>query len=883
MPESSPLPSTPALDRDTGDTAAAGGVCTLDLSIEGMHCAACVGRVERALASVDGVEGAAVNLASERARVVFDATRATPAAMAAAIERAGYHTPIDEVTLGLEGMHCASCVTRIEHALQGVPGVESASVNLATERATVRFPAGAIDRDGLAAAVEAAGYHVVPAAVGESEAAEDAEERRKAAYRRTLLRHALLALSLGWATFFAMQLNRWADLNWGKDPLFITLFFVATPVFLFSGRGIFRAAFTVLRHGGADMNVLISVGTWAAMGYSVAATFAPGPFASAGLEREVFYETALIIVGFVSFGRYLESRAKGRTSAAIKRLITLRPKTARLLRDGDEVEVPVAALQVGDIIVVRPGEQIPVDGELLQGVTTVDESMLTGESMPIDKSAGDALYGATINGSGALRIRATQVGADTVLARIIALVESAQASKAPVQALADRVASVFVPVVLAIATGSFIVWMAVGPSPALTFATLNAVAILVVACPCALGLATPTAVMAGSGRAAELGVLFRSAAALERLSGVDTVIFDKTGTLTLGRPTLREVAVLGDHTRDEVLAAAAAVERDSEHPLARAVREAARAAALRVPAATDFQATPGQGAGATVDGRLVRVGNRRLMESAGIALHAPAAQAPATQADAFAASGATPVYAAIDAEIVAVFAIADAVKPTAGEAVRSLQASGLRTVLLSGDDHRAARAVGAALGIDEVIAEVLPADKAGVVQRLQAEGHVVAMVGDGINDAPALAQADVGIAMGSGADVAIESAEVTLMRDDPRGVTQALAVSRATLRTIHQNLGWAFGYNILLIPVAAGLFYPIFQAIGPVPGGMQWLFGEQGFFEPIVAGFAMALSSLSVMANSLRLQRLRVDRGAPLPPAPQRAVEPADRPLIATS
>ena len=864
MPDPAPVSATPAPANDA-DTAAA---CTLDLPIEGMHCAACVGRVEKALTSLDGVEQASVNLASERAHVVFDSTRATPADMAAAIERAGYRTPTDEVTLGLEGMHCASCITRVESALKAVTGVQDAAVNLATERATVRFPAGAVDRSDLAAAVEAAGYHVVEPAAGDTADAEDAEERRKASHRRALLTDAVIALSLGWATFFAMQANRWADLNWDKDTLFLTVFFVTTPVFLFSGRRIFAAALTVLRHGGADMNLLITIGTWAAMGYSVAATFAPGPFQSAGLEREVFYETALVIIGFVSLGRFLEARAKGRTSAAIKRLLTLRPKTARVLRDGEEVDIPVAALQVGDVMLVRPGEQIPVDAELLEGLGAVDESMLTGESMPVDKAPGDRVYGATINGSGALRVRATQVGADTVLARIIALVESAQASKAPVQALADRVASIFVPVVLVIAAASFLLWLVVGPAPALTFATLNAVAVLVVACPCALGLATPTAVMAGSGRAAEVGVLFRSAAALERLARVDTVIFDKTGTLTLGRPALQDIALLGDHARDEALIAAAAVERDSEHPLARAVVDAAHAAALRLPPAVDFQASPGRGTRATIDGRVVRVGNALLMGEAGVPLGSAA-----SHADAFAAGGATPVYVAIDSEVVAVLAIADAIKPTAAEAVRSLHAAGLRTVLLSGDDRRTARAVGAALGLGEVIAEVLPADKAGVVARLQAEGHVVAMVGDGINDAPALAQADVGIAMGGGTDVAIESAEVTLMRDDPRGVEQALTVSRATLRTIHQNLGWAFGYNLLLIPIAAGLFYPIFQAVGPVPGGLQWLFGERGFFEPIVAGFAMMLSSLSVMANSLRLQRLRLGRGAPpapQPPAPQR-------------
>ena len=767
--------------------------------------------------------------------------------------------------LDIEGMHCAACVGRVERALTAVAGVQAAVVNLATERARVYLAAPDVApdalSDALSGAVAAAGYRVVStSAEPQSPAAAVAVEERRDHERRRLLTDALLALALGWAVFFAMQVNRAAGLDWDPDILFLVLFCVATPVYCWSGRRILRAAATVVRHGSADMDVLIAVGTTAAMAYSIAATFAPGPFDRAGLDRAVFYETALVIVGFVSLGRYLESRAKGRASAAIRRLLDLRPETAHLLRDGDDaepVDVPVDQVRAGDVMLVRPGDQIPVDGVVLTGTGTVDESMLTGESMPVDKAPGARVFGATINGAGALRVRATQVGADTVLARIIALVESAQASKAPVQALADRVAAVFVPAVLVIAALAFLLWLAVGPPPALTFATLNAVAVLVVACPCALGLATPTAVMAGSGRAAELGVLFRSAEAIERLAAVDTVIFDKTGTLTRGAPALRDVALLPGHARDDVLAAAAAVERDSEHPLARAIVDAARDAGLRLAPARDFQAIPGQGARAVVDGATVTVGAARLLRDGGVPIDDD------TQAHArrFADGGATPVYVAIGPRVAAVLAVADTIKPSAPEALRDLHAAGRRTILLSGDDRRAAQAVGAALGIDEVIAEVLPDEKAAVVRRLQAEGHVVAMVGDGVNDAPALAQADVGLAMGGGTGVAIEAAAVTLMRDDPRGVAQAFAVGRATLRTVRQNLAWAFAYNLLLIPVAAGLFYPVFDALGPVPGGLRWLFGEQGFFEPIVAGFAMMLSSLSVMANSLRLQRLRIDGG----------------------
>ena len=789
---------------------------------------------------------------------LFPMAAAPPAPPAAPAPRSDDGPSLD---LDIEGMHCAACVGRVERALTAVDGVEAAAVNLATERARVYLAAPDVAPRALSDAVAAAGYRVVStSAEAQSPAAAVAVEERRDQERRRLLADALLALALGWAVFFAMQVNRAAGLDWDPDVLFLVLFCVATPVYCWSGRRILRAAATVVRHGAADMDVLIAVGTTAAMAYSIAATFAPGPFDRAGLDRAVFYETALVIVGFVSLGRYLESRARGRASAAIRRLLDLRPQTARLLRDGEDaepVEVPVDQVRAGDVMLVRPGDQIPVDGVVLTGIGTVDESMLTGESMPVDKAPGAQVFGATINGAGALRVRATQVGADTVLARIIALVESAQASKAPVQALADRVAAVFVPAVLVIAALAFLLWLAVGPPPALTFATLNAVAVLVVACPCALGLATPTAVMAGSGRAAELGVLFRSAEAIERLAAVDTVIFDKTGTLTRGTPALRDVGLLPGHDRDDVLAAAAAVERDSEHPLARAIVDAARDAGLRLAPARDFQAIPGQGARAVVGGTTVAVGAARLMEAGGVPIDDDALG----HAGRFADGGGTPVYVAIGHRVAAVLAVADTIKPSAPAALRDLQAAGRRTILLSGDDRRAADAVGAALGIDEVIAEVLPDEKAEVVRRLQAEGHVVAMVGDGVNDAPALAQADVGLAMGGGTGVAIEAAAVTLMRDDPRGVAQAFAVGRATLRTVRQNLAWAFAYNLLLIPVAAGLFYPVFEALGPVPGGLRWLFGEQGFFEPIVAGFAMMLSSLSVMANSLRLQRLRIGVG----------------------
>jgi len=485
--------------------------------------------------------------------------------------------------------------------------------------------------------------------------------------------------------------------------------------------------------------------------------------------------------------------------------------------------------------------------------------------LPVDKEAGDAVFGATINGTGVVQFRATQVGAETVLARITALVEAAQGSKAPVQRLADRVASIFVPIVLAIALGTFVLWWVVGPSPALTFAILNAVAILVVACPCALGLATPTAVMVGTGKAAEHGVLFRSAEALERVHAVTTVVFDKTGTLTVGRPSVTDVLTLDGSQSADLLRTAAAAERGSEHALAQAIVGAVDRDDPQLLDATEFEALPGRGARARVDGRLVTIGNARLMQDEQFDFKGVEAEVAA-----LAEAGKTPMFVAVDGTVAGVIAVADTVKPASRYAVQSLNELGVRTVMLTGDNAATAQAVAAELGIDEVIAEVLPADKADVIKRLQGDGSVIAMVGDGINDAPALAQADVGVAMGGGTDVAIEAAEVTLMRDDPRGVVQAIQVGRATMRTIRQNLVWAFGYNVLLIPIAAGIFYPIFEVVGPVPGGLHWLFGDVGFFEPIVAAFAMMLSSLSVMANSLRLNRLRLADDA-RPPAPDAA------------
>ena len=748
----------------------------------------------------------------------------------------------------IKGMHCASCVVRVEEALRGVSGVNRVAVNLASESATVQPAVGGVDDAALVAAVRSAGYEV--RRVPSEEAAEEAWAEERDREQSALLWSATGALLLGWATFLAMQINRWVGLGWDRDALFITIFVVATPVLLLSGERIFWAALKVARHRTSDMNTLIAVGVAAAFGYSLGATFAGEAFEEAGLRRDVFYDTALIIVGFVMLGRYLEARAKGKTSSAIQRLLDLRPAMARVVREGREIEVPAATLQVGDVFVVHPGEQIPTDGEVLEGLSSVDESMLTGESLPMEKGPGGQVFGATINGTGVLRVRATQVGAETVLARITALVEAAQASKAPIQRLADRIAGVFVPVVIAIALTTFLVWWVAGPDPALTIATLNAVAVLVVACPCALGLATPTAVVAGSGRAAQQGVLFRSAEALEALQGVGIVAFDKTGTLTEGRPAVVAMEPLGDWDREAVLRIAAAAGRDSEHPLARAVAAASPHPpdGMRV---DGFEEVPGRGVRAIVGGLQVVLGNKAFMQASGCET-----AAARELAERMAERGLTPLFVGVDSELAGMIGVGDATKPTARRAIAAVRALGLRTGMLSGDHRLTVETVAADLSIDTVAAELLPNEKLAAIRNWQAAGERVAMVGDGINDAPALAQADVGIAMGRGSDVAIESGDVTLVRDDPRGVAQALALSRATVRVTRQNLAWAFVYNLLLIPVAAGIFYPLFEALGSVPGGLTWLLGERGFFEPIVAAVAMMLSSLSVMANSLRLQRL---------------------------
>ena len=777
--------------------------------------------------------------------------------------------PIEIVSFPVEGMTCASCVNRITRFLRRVDGVEDANVNLASESATVQFDPSRVTVADLAAAVESAGYvaRVEQAAAqdGQVEIAEVAEARSQrdeaaarhvAALRRRLVVAALLALPLlGGLARMTVAPALPAFLS---DPLFQLV--LATPVQLWAGWPFYVGTARALRHRSADMNTLIAVGTSAAYAYSVAAILFPSFFRAAGLGMgeealPLYFDTAAAIITLILLGRFLEARARSHTSDAIRRLIGLAPRTARVLRDGAEVDVAIAEVRVGDLVRVRPGETIAVDGIVIDGASGVDESMVTGESLPVAKRAEDLVTGGTLNTTGTLTFRATRVGADTVLAKIIRLVTEAQGSRAPIQRLADVVTGYFVPAVLGFAALTFAAWFLVGPAPAFNLALLNTVAVLIIACPCALGLATPTSIMVGTGKGAEAGVLFRNAEALERLGSVKAIVLDKTGTLTEGKPRVTDVVLYGEATgEDELLALVAAAERGSEHPLADAiVREAVETRRLPLTEATGFAATAGGGVEGTVAGSRVLVGRPGFLEAAGVEV---AQLLPV--AERLAADGKTPVLVGLNGKATAVIAIADTLKVGSAAAVAELHRLGLQVVVLTGDNRRTAEAIARSVGIDRVLADVRPDGKAAAVKALQAEGTAVAMVGDGVNDAPALASADVGVAMGTGTDVAMESAGVTLMSGDLRGLVTAIALSRATMRNIRENLFWAFAYNVVLIPVAMGALYPFTGLL----------------LDPILAAAAMALSSVTVVSNALRLRRFRSPDLPASPASPERAVVP---------
>ena len=732
----------------------------------------------------------------------------------------------------VKGMHCAGCVGKVEGALLGVPGVSRAAVNLATERATVWLDADRVGLPGLRAAVDAAGYTVPEEIAATPETADRERAERRAEDRRLRLKFLVGAvLSVPVLVGSMHEVFPWAPAVLREHWVLFTL---TTPVQFWVGWQFHAAFLRELGHRTASMNTLVSIGTSAAYFFSVAVTLWPHTFMATGAMP--YYEASALLVTFLILGRWLEARARGGTSEAIRRLMALQPRTARVLRDGGEADVAIGDVVAGDLLRVRPGERIAVDGEVVEGASAVDESMLTGESLPVEKTAGTSVVGGSVNRTGTFTFRATRVGTDTVLARIIRLVEEAQGSKAPIQRLADRVAAVFAPVILVVAGATLGVWWAWGPEPAFFYALTNAVGVLVIACPCAMGLATPTAIMVGTGKGAELGVLIKSAEALEQLHKVGVIVFDKTGTLTVGKPVVTDVVPAEGASADELLALAAAAEQGSEHPLGEAIVSEAKSRGLALPPVSEFQAVPGHGVDALAEDGRILLGNARLMAARGIEVGALEGRAAALAGD-----GKSAVYVAFGGEALGLIAVADVLKPEAPGAVAALTALGLEVVMLTGDTRRTAEAIARQAGIDRVLADVLPDQKAAEIKRLQEGGRLVAMVGDGINDAPALAQADVGIAMGSGTDVAMEAADVTLMRGDLRGVTTAVALSHRTIRIIRENLGWAFGYNLVLVPVAAGVLYPVAGLL----------------LSPILAGAAMALSSVSVVANSLRLKRFR--------------------------
>ncbi|HEY7599749.1 MAG TPA: heavy metal translocating P-type ATPase, partial [Candidatus Limnocylindrales bacterium] len=746
-----------------------------------------------------------------------------------------------ELLLPIEGMTCASCVNRVERFLRKTDGVLAANVNLATEQASVRFDPLRVGRAELEQAVESAGYAVRPAAP-EGTSAEmldeqaDALAAERARETRRLGIQASVAIAIGLAIMAIML----APVRLAPMTTLNLLFIVpASFVQLWAGGRFYAAAWRAARHGSANMSTLVVLGTSAAWLYSTVVALFPGWLSGAGIEPVTYYDTSAVIIGLVLAGRWLEARARTQTVGAVRRLAGLQSKTARLVRGGVEVDVPLAEVQPGDLLRVRPGEKVPVDGRITDGSSALDESMLTGESMPVQKGVGDEVIGATLNTTGSFIFRATRVGRDTVLAQIVRLVQQAQGSKAPIQRVADMVTGWFVPIVLVIAAATFAIWFVLGPEPRLTFALVSFITVLIIACPCAMGLATPTAIMVGTGRGAEAGVLIRGGEALEQAHRVDTVVFDKTGTLTRGRPAVAELIASPGVEPARLLAVAAAVEQGSEHPLGGAIVERARADSLTLPAAEAFESVAGHGVHAQVEGELAIVGRRSLLADHGIDVGELG-----RAADEAAARARTPVFVAHRGRLLGMLAVADPVRPQSAAAVAGLRRRGIEVWLVSGDERRVAEAVAAEVGIEpaNVMAGVLPAGKADEIRRLQQRARVVAMVGDGINDAPALAQADLGIAIGTGTDVALEASDVTLVGGDPRLVVSAIALSAQTMRVIRQNLFWAFAYNVVLIPVAMGALYPFFGLL----------------LDPILAAAAMATSSVSVVVNSLRLRRVDV-------------------------
>ncbi|MEW6601868.1 MAG: heavy metal translocating P-type ATPase [Nitrospirota bacterium] len=814
-----------------------------DIPVSGMTCAACSSRVQNTLSKLNGVEDASVNLAAGQATLHYDPSETSVDEFVKTIEDLGYGVSLSTITIPIKGMTCASCVKRVQDSLASVNGVFSASVNLATEKATVEYsPAQAGIRD-FRKAVRDAGYDIVEVQPGEDIVEKEKREREEAYSKlRTRL---ITGIVLTVPIFILMLWERIGLSSVIKIPQqvnFLLQFLVQTPVQFWVGWQFYTGAISAARHRTTNMNTLIAVGTSAAYLYSVTATFFPSVFEVKGYTAHVYFDTAATIIVLILLGRLFEARAKGRTSEAIKKLAGLQPKTARVLISGEEKDIPIEDVEIGDLVLVRPGEKIPVDGIVKEGHSSVDESMISGESIPVEKKTGDRVIGATINRTGAFRFEATGVGRDTMLSRIINMVQEAQGSKPPIARLADKIASIFVPTVMGIASLTFIVWFFFGPEPALTYALLNFVAVMIIACPCALGLATPTSIMVGTGKGAENGILIRGAEALETAHRINTIVFDKTGTLTKGEPVVTDIiagagcGLPGSAGESDILFYAASAEKGSEHPLGDAIVKKAKELNIKLKDPDDFLAVPGHGIKAGIGGRSVHLGNDKFMNDQGIDT-GPMSE----KAERLSGEGKTSMYVAVDGKAAGIVAVADTLKGNSAAAIKALQKLGVETVMITGDNRRTAEAIARQAGIDRVLAEVLPEDKAREVKKLQAENRVVAMVGDGINDAPALAQADVGIAIGTGTDIAMEASDITLIRGDLKGVVAAIALSKATIRNIRQNLFWAFAYNAILIPVAAGVLFPFFGIL----------------LNPMFAAAAMGMSSVTVVSNALRLRRFR--------------------------
>ena len=832
-------------DADPHKYAIAGSIATgfnpdlplarVELPIVGLQKTDRAQALEAALKAVPGVRAAKVNIGSSVAFVEYEAPTTTREALTRAVKSAGYHVGGAQTRIGIADLHCASCVKFIEDGLKATPGVLDATVNVGTQEATIEYLPEKTSLPQLRHAIEEAGYKTGPAASEEPVDKQRAEHERE--YRRLMSKFGLAAiisipvLIAAYPKFLPI-IRDWPmetlRLAWGVSAI-LTL-----PVLFYSGGHFFSGAWAALKHRSANMNTLVALGTSAAWLYSTLAVLLPSIFPEG--TREPFYDVVAVVIALVVLGQALELRAKGRTSEAIKNLMGLQAKTARVIRDEQEIDLPVEEVLVGDIVLVRPGDKVPVDGELIEGQSAVDESMITGESLPVSKKVGDEVIGATLNKTGAFKFRATKVGKDTALAQIVKLVQDAQNSKAPIARLADTVSGYFVPIVMILAVLTFVIWFDFGPQPQLVFALVTSVTVLIIACPCALGLATPMSLMVGIGKGAENGILIRSGEALQTAHQIKTVVLDKTGTITKGKPELTDVIVTGDWKQADLLRLAASVERSSEHPLADAIVEGAKARQLTLVEPTAFEAVPGHGVIATVEGRRVVLGNLKMMQREASTLGDLEAQAAHLAND-----GKTPMYVTIDGQAAGIVAVADTVKEDSREAIAALHHMGIEVVMITGDNQRTAQAIARQVGVDRVLAEVLPEDKAHNVHLLQAEGKKVAMVGDGINDAPALAQADVGLAIGTGTDVAIEASDITLIKGSLKGVVTAIEVSRATLRNIKQNLVGAFIYNTLGVPVAMGALYPFFGIL----------------LSPLLAGAAMAFSSVTVVSNANRLRTFK--------------------------